>query len=274
MSDATAPPSPPRGRRWLRLLPIAVIAALFVALIASGELKQLSLASLAEHRAALLQFVRAHPYASLAAYLGVYVLVIAACAPGPAVLSIAGGFLFGPLLGGAMALASMVIGAVIVFVACRTAFGDWAAHRAGAVVARIEAGFSRDAFAYLLALRLMPVAPLFAVNLAAGLARVRLQTFVVATLLGAAPSAFIFATLGAGLGGMFRRHARLGANMLLQPQIAGPLMALAALSLAAPAWRVWRTHRAKAATPGSGSASGPRSGPGSDRGSVAGDGGL
>ena len=264
MSDATPPHAarplvaPPSRRRWLRLIPIAVIAALFVALIASGELKQLSLASLAAHRAALLLFVRAHPYASLAAYLGVYILVIVACAPGPAVLSMAGGFLFGPLLGGVMALASMVVGAVIVFLACRTAFGDWAAHRAGRTVARIEAGFARDAFAYLLALRLMPVAPFFAVNLAAGLARTRLRTFVLATLIGAAPSAFIFATLGAGLGSLFRRHAHLGANLLMQPQIAGPLMALAALSLAAPAWRLWRTRRGKAQVPGS----------------VAGDGGL
>ena len=251
MSDTPAALPVPRGRRWLRLIPIAVIAALFVALIASGALRELSLTSLAEHRAALLRFVAAHPYASLAAYLGVYMLVIVACAPGPAALSVAGGFLFGPVLGGAAALASMVIGAVIVFLACRTAFGDWAAHRGGATVARIEAGFSRDAFAYLLALRLMPVAPFFAVNLAAGLARIRLQSFVLATLVGAAPSAFIFATLGAGLGGMFRRHAHLGANLLLQPQIAGPLTALAALSLAAPAWRVWRGRRAKAMAAGS-----------------------
>lgn len=235
-----------RATRWWRLLPVAVIAALFVAVIASGALKELSLKTLAAHRAQLLQFVAAHPYASLAAYVGVYVLVIVACSPGPAVLSIGGGFLFGPVLGGALALVSMGIGAVIVFLACRTAFGDWAAHRAGATIARIEAGFSRDAFAYLLALRLMPMAPFFAVNLAAGLARVRLTTFVLATLVGAAPSAFIFATLGSGLGGMFRRHAHIGANLLLQPQIAGPLMALAALALAAPAWRFWRARAAKA----------------------------
>jgi uncharacterized membrane protein YdjX (TVP38/TMEM64 family) len=257
MSEAPAPASP-CARRWLRLAPIALIAALFVALIASGAWRRLSLGALAEHRAALLHFVGAHPYASLAAYLGVYVLVIAACAPGPSVLSVAGGFLFGPALGGAMALASMVIGAVIVFLACRTAFGDWAARRAGPTVARIEAGFSRDAFAYLLALRLMPVAPFFMVNIAAGLARVRLSSFVLATLIGSAPSAFIFATLGAGLGRMFRRHAHLGADILLQPQIAGPLTALAALSLAAPAWRLWRARRAKPLA----------------QGSVAGDGGL
>ena len=240
MSEAT---SHPAARRWLRLLPIALIAALFVGLIASGALRQLSLNSLGEHRDALVRFVGQHPIASFAAYLALYILVIVACTPGPAVLSVAGGFLFGPFLGGAAALASMVVGSIVVFLACRTAFGDWAAHRAGATMAKIEAGFSRDAFAYLLALRLMPVAPFFIVTLAAGLARVRLATFVIATLIGAAPSAFIFATLGSGLGGVFQRHARLGAHLLLQPRIAGPLTALALLSLAAPAWRLWRARR-------------------------------
>jgi uncharacterized membrane protein YdjX (TVP38/TMEM64 family) len=244
MSEAAAPS---RGRRWLRILPIALIAALFVGLIASGALRELSLQSLASHKDSLVGFVHAHPVASLAAYLAIYILVVVACTPGPAVLSAAGGFLFGPVLGGAAALASMVIGALVVFAACRTAFGDWAAHRAGPTMAKIEHGFSRDAFAYLLALRLMPAAPFFVVNLAAGLARVRLGTFALATLVGAAPSAFIFATLGSGLGAAFERHATLGVRTLLQPQVAGPLTALAALSLAAPAWRIWRARQARRA---------------------------
>jgi uncharacterized membrane protein YdjX (TVP38/TMEM64 family) len=227
--------------RWLRLLPLALIAALFVAL--------------AEHRAELIHFTQRHPLASLAAYFGVYVLIIAACTPGPAVMTMAGGFLFGPILGGAAALAALVTGGVIVFLACRTAFGDWAAHRAGATVARIEAGFSRDAFAYLLALRLMPVAPFFVVNLAAGLARVRLGAFVLATLIGSAPSAFIFAGLGSGLGRLFHRHARLDASLALRPDIALPLGALAILSLAPPAWRLWRARRR--GTQGQGSVAGP-----------------
>ena len=158
-------------------------------------------------------------------------------------MSVAGGLLFGPLLGGAAALASATGGAVIVFLACRTAFGDWAAHRAGPIIARIEAGFSRDAFAYMLALRLMPVAPFFMVNLAAGLARVRLVAFVLATLIGAAPSAFIFAGLGAGLDGVIRRHEHLDASLIARPDIALPLIALAVLALAAPAWRLWRKRR-------------------------------
>jgi uncharacterized membrane protein YdjX (TVP38/TMEM64 family) len=242
MSDL---PEPPRRRPIWRYLLIAVIPVLFMALLASGALKHLSLRDLAEHRAQLIGFVRAHPVASLAAYFGVYVLVIVACVPGPSVLSIAGGFLFGPLLGGAAALACLLSGSVVVFLACRTAFGDWAAHRAGAMVARIEAGFSRDAFSYLLALRLMPVAPFFLVNIAAGLARVRLGAFVIATLIGSAPSAFIYAGLGSGLGELFRRHTRLDAHLLARPDVALPLTGLAILALAPVGWRLWRSRRAR-----------------------------
>jgi len=247
MSETPIPPPSPAstGRRWLRWLPLAVIAALFVALIGSGALKRLSLHSLAEHRAALLHFVAQNPFESLAAYVGVYVLVIVACAPGLSVISLTGGFLFGPLVGGLAALTALNIGAAVVFLACRTAFGDWAAHRAGATMARIEAGFSRDAFSYLLALRLMPVAPFFIVNIAAGLARVRLPTFLLATLIGSAPSAFIFASLGAGLGRIFHRHARLDASLILNPTVAPALAALAVLSMAPPAWRLWRARRRK-----------------------------
>jgi uncharacterized membrane protein YdjX (TVP38/TMEM64 family) len=230
-------------KRWLRLLPLVLIAALFVAVLASGVLRRLSLKGLAENREVLTHLVAAHPILSLAAFLGLYVLLIVACLPGPSVMSMAGGMLFGAVVGGIATLAALVGGAVIVFLACRTAFGDWAANRAGPAVAKIEAGFSRDAFAYLLALRLMPVAPFFMVNIAAGLARIPLCTFCLATLIGAAPSAFIYAGLGAGLDGVIRRHERLDASLLARPDIAVPLLALTVLALAPPAWRFIRARR-------------------------------
>lgn len=241
MSEVSS--APPRARRWARFLPLALIAALLAALLASGELKHLSLHDLAAHRAQLAGFVAAHPIASLATYFGLYVLLVVACAPGPSVMTVAGGFLFGTWVGGATALASCLIGAVIVFLACRTAFGDWAARRAGPTVAKVEAGFARNAFSYLLALRLMPVAPFFLVNIAAGLARVRLSTLVLATLVGTAPASFIFAALGSGLDELIQRHDQLDSSLLARPTIVAPLAALALMSLAPVAWRFWRARR-------------------------------
>jgi len=239
------PASSPRRRMALvRWMPLLCIAILFAVLVGSGELRRLSLASLAEHREALLRFVSAHPAMSVAIYVGLFVALIVACSPGPSVMSIAGGFLFGPFLGGAAALLSVSAGSTIVFLACRTAFGDWAARRAGATVARIEAGFSRDAFSYLLAMRLMPVAPVALVNLAAGLARMRLSIFVIATSMGAMPSSFIFAGLGSGLGRLFQRHERPDLHLLTRPDIVLPLAGLALLSLTPAIARLWRSRGA------------------------------
>jgi uncharacterized membrane protein YdjX (TVP38/TMEM64 family) len=235
-----------RARRWIRLLPILAIALLFVAVIASGELRRLSLSDLEAHREALVRVVLAHPVASLAAYVALFALVVAACVPGPSVMSVTGGLLFGPFMGGAAALAGLLGGSTLVFLACRTAFGDWAARRGGPSIARVEAGFSRNAFSYLLAMRLMPVAPVFVVNLAAGLARVRLGAFLLATLIGSAPSTFIFAGLGSGLGRVVRHHAHVDMRLLARPDVALPLMGLAALSLTPALWRIWRARRPQA----------------------------
>lgn len=243
----SAPEETPRRSRWTRYLPVLVIAALCVALVASGALRHLSLAELREHRAWLIDFVARHPVAALAAYCAAYFLIVVACVPGPSVMSVTGGFLFGPVVGGAMALASLVTGGGAVFLACRTAFGDWAARRAGPTIGRIEAGFSRDAFSYLLALRLMPIAPFFLVNLASGLARVRFSTFLTATLIGSAPSVFIFAGLGAGLEEMFLAHEKLDAHFFSRPEVALPLTGLAMLSLGPALWRLWRTRAGKPA---------------------------
>jgi len=233
-------------RSLRRFLALAIILALLSAAVASGAWRHLSLADLQAHRAQLAALVAAHPVLSLTAYLALYVLVVVACMPGPGVLSTAGGFLFGVWLGGASALTACIAGSAIVFVACRTAFGDWAASRAGPVVQRIEAGFARDAFAYLLTLRLVPMVPFFATNVAAGLVRIRLSTLVGATLVGTAPSSFVFASLGSGLGGLFDHGAKADMRLLEAPQILMPLAGLALLSLAPVAWRLLRRRTGRA----------------------------
>jgi uncharacterized membrane protein YdjX (TVP38/TMEM64 family) len=222
---------------------IALVLGLLAAAVLSGAWRHLSLGELAAHRVALTQMVRAHPILSLLVYLGVYTAVVVACIPGPGALSTAGGFLFGTFIGGLAALAACTLGSIIVFLACRTAFGSWATEKAGPVVQRIERGFSSNAFSYLLTLRLIPVMPFFATNVAAGLSRVRLSALVGATLLGTSPICFILAGLGSGLGRLFDSGARIDASLLEQPQIILPLAGLALMSAAPIAWRLWRRRQ-------------------------------
>jgi len=242
MSETVAAPAN-KSRRWLRLLPLAVIAAMFVAVVASGALKHVSLNELAVHRAQLTQLVAQHPVLTLVVYVLGFSLFVLACLPGPSLWAATGGFLFGPWVGGAAALAGGSVGSTLVFLACRTAFGDWLATRAGSTAARIEAGFARNAFSYLLALRLAPVAPMFLVNIAAGMARIPLPAFVLATVIGTIPGAFIFASLGAGLDDAIRRHAALDAGLFTRPGIVLPLAGLTLISLIPTGWRAWKARR-------------------------------
>jgi len=223
--------------------PIALVLGLLTAAIASGAWRQLNLAELAAHRQALTGFVAAHPVLSVLAYVAVYVVIVVACIPGPGAMTTTGGFLFGTLVGGLAALTACTLGSAIVFLACRTAFGDWATQRAGPMVRRIEEGFARNAFSYLLTLRLIPVMPFFATNVAAGLARVRLRDLMAATLIGTSPACFVFAGLGSGLGAVFDRGGRIDASLFEEPRIMVPLAGLAALSALPIAWRLWRRRR-------------------------------
>jgi uncharacterized membrane protein YdjX (TVP38/TMEM64 family) len=223
-----------------RFGPIALSVCLLIAVFATGLWRRLSLSELATHRAALSLLVARHPALSLLAFIGAYVVVVLACTPGPGFMSTAGGFLFGTWLGGAANLFSLVVGSSLVFLACRTAFGDWAARRAGPVVARLEAGFTASAFSWLLTLRLIPIVPYFATNIAAGLMRVRLRDLAGATLVGSAPVSFILAGLGAGLGGLFDAGVKVDARLFARPQILAPLAGLALLSAASIAWRAAR----------------------------------
>jgi uncharacterized membrane protein YdjX (TVP38/TMEM64 family) len=59
-------------------------------------------------------------------------------------------------------------GSTVVFLVCRTAFGDFLRVGKAGLLLRIERGFKADAFSYLLTLRLIPAFPLLLVNVASG----------------------------------------------------------------------------------------------------------
>ena len=65
---------------------------------------------------------------------------------------------------------------------------------------KLSDGFAKDAFYYLLFLRLVPAFPFFIVNAVAGVCRVNFRSFVLATFIGIIPGAYVFAWLGRGLG--------------------------------------------------------------------------
>lgn len=214
-----------------RLLPLVVLAALIGAAYATGLHKYLSLDALKENRAALLAFVEQYKLAAALAHIAIYAAVTALSLPAAVILTLAGGLLFGVPLGATLTVIGATLGATILFLVAQTAFGDALRSRAGPFVARMSEGFQKDAFNYLLFLRLVPAFPFFAVNLVPALLGMRLLPFVLATAIGIVPGTVVFTAFGAGLGEVFDRGGEVTLRGVLSPTLMAALVGLGLLSL-------------------------------------------
>lgn len=224
-------------RRWTRLIPALLIIVGLAAAYAAGLHRALTWEALAARQAALLAAVAAQPVASAAAYMAAYAAAVALSLPGAVVLTVSGGLLFGTALGAALAVLGATTGAVLVFLAARSALGPLLARRAGPLLDRLRPQLQRDGFAYMLFLRLVPAFPFFLVNLAAALAGVPLGTYALATLIGIIPATTVFASIGAGIGGVLAAGGTPDVGVIFSWPVLGPLLGLAALSLAPILWR-------------------------------------
>jgi uncharacterized membrane protein YdjX (TVP38/TMEM64 family) len=156
--------------------------------------------------------------------------------PGAAILTIAGGFLFGTWVGGLCAVIGATLGATAIFLAARAGLAGLA-HRAGRFVGKLEAGFRADAFNYLLVLRLVPIFPFWLINLVPALVGVRLPTYMLATFLGIVPGTFVYASLGNGLGSLVEEP---DLAIIFKPSLFLPIVGLALLALVPVGYKHWR----------------------------------
>jgi uncharacterized membrane protein YdjX (TVP38/TMEM64 family) len=215
-----------------RAAPLALLLAGLVAFFALGFDDYLSLDALREHRETLSGLAARYGLLANIAFIGLYAAVVAFSLPGGTVMTLLAGLLFGVASGGITATIGAAIGATLLFLAAKTALGDALAARAGGALRKLEDGFQKDAFNYLLVLRLIPVFPFWLVNLAPAFLGVRLRTYVSATVIGIIPGTFVFASIGNGLGAVLDAGAQPNLDIVFQPEILWPILGLAALALA------------------------------------------
>ncbi len=224
----------------LRWLPLGCLVAGLAAFFAFGLDEIVTFDTLARHRAELLRWVEAHAVVAPLAYIVLYIVAIACSLPGGVVLTLTGGFLFGPIIGALSAIVGATGGATGVFLAARTALGDRLRAKAGTALQRMQEGFRRDAFSYLLVLRLVPLFPFFLVNIVPAFAGVPTRTYVLATFIGIIPGTFVFASVGNGLGAVFDAGQTPDLGIILRPQILLPILGLALLALIPVFYRRWK----------------------------------
>ena len=145
---------------------------------------------------------------------------------------IAGGYFFGMWLGAAAALLGGGLGASLTFLMVR--YGGGRKLREQVHKGRTQdllLMLERDATWYLILLRIVPVAPFFLVNAAAGMARIGYLQFSLATLVGLIPTTLIYASIGQGLGSILQAQEHVGPGLFLRPEVGLPLAVLVLIIL-------------------------------------------
>jgi uncharacterized membrane protein YdjX (TVP38/TMEM64 family) len=217
---------------WLRRVPILVILA--AALIGAILLREeLSFSALADHREALLAFRDTHYLLTVLGFVAAYVVIVTLSLPGATVATLTGGFLFGLFPGVIYNVFAAGTGAIAVFLAARSGFGEGVSRRieaAGGAAARLQAGLRENEWSVLFLMRLVPVVPFFLANLIPAFVGTRLSRFAATTYLGIIPGGLVFTSIGSGLGDVFARDEVPDLGIIFTAPVLLPILGLAALA--------------------------------------------
>jgi uncharacterized membrane protein YdjX (TVP38/TMEM64 family) len=212
------------------------IAAL-VTFFALGGPDYLSLDAIKQQRDALLAFTQTHYAEALLIAFLAYVTATSFSIPSGTLFALLLGFLFGRWVATATIVIGGTLGASLLFLTARYLFAEPIRRRLGPMAKRIEGGFTRNAFYWMLFLRLTPMVPYFLVNLIPTVTGIRLRTYALATMIGIIPVTFVFTNLGQTLGRIDSTRD------LLSPEVLTSLALLGVLALIPVALRFAASHR-------------------------------
>ncbi len=183
-----------------RLVLLVFIVAVMTAFFVLDLQSYLNLEILQAQQETIGSYHRNHPVMAVAIYALIYIAVTGLSLPGAAILTLAGGAIFGLLWGTVIVSFTSSIGATLAFLAARFLFRDAVKTRFGERLKTIEAGVTKEGALYLFMLRLVPVFPFFVVNLVMGLTNLKTQTFYWVSQVGMLAGTIVYVNAGTQLG--------------------------------------------------------------------------
>ncbi len=195
--------------------------------------------TVAQHYAEISHFIEQNRTASYFGFTVFYIAVVAFSLPIASSLTVAAGALIGwPSIG--LVVVAATAGASLLFIASRSLFRDFLRARAGPFFSTLEAGFTKNAFGYLLFLRLMPAAPFWAVNILPAFSSMRLVQFIGATAIGIIPGTSVYVAFGRSFNHLLARGEAPDLAALNTLHIWLPLAGLALMVLLPTLYRQFR----------------------------------
>jgi len=185
-----------------------------------------------------------HPVAVISVYMVIYIAVTGLSLPGAAVMTLAGGALFGLGAGTLIVSFASTIGATLACFVSRFILRDWVEGKFGDKLSVINEGIAREGAFYLFTLRLIPVFPFFVINLVMGLTNMPLRTFYWVSQLGMLAGTIVYVNAGKELGNIESLSGILSPGLIISFILLG-IFPLATKKLLA----AYRAKKQKSATP-------------------------
>ncbi len=180
----------------LLLLFLSVLSSFFI--FDLGDYLQLSFFQ--EQRDLFLEYKENNFALTSLLYFILYILITAFSLPAAALVTLAGGGLFGFCWALILVSFASTIGASLAFLMARTILHDWVQNKFGSRLKPINEGIEKDGIFYLFTLRLIPVFPFFLVNMLMALTPIRLRDFYWVSQLGMLVGTGLYVEVGAQLG--------------------------------------------------------------------------
>jgi uncharacterized membrane protein YdjX (TVP38/TMEM64 family) len=183
-----------------RLLIVAAIVIAVILFKVLGLGQYLTLDYLKDSQDRFAQLYANHRLTVIGIYMAVYILVTALSLPGAAVMTLAGGAMFGFWVGVLVVSFASTIGATLACFVARFLLRDWVQNKFGEKLTAMNKGIETEGAFYLFSLRLVPIFPFFVINLAMGLTTMKLLTFYWVSQVGMFPGTMVFVNAGKELG--------------------------------------------------------------------------
>ena len=224
----------------MKVLKIGIVVTVLLIVVSAfvfdfGEL--LSLQFLKMQKDSLLLMYQANPIIFILMYMGIYIVSTSVSLPGATVLTVAGGAIFGTILGTGIVAISATIGATVSCLAARFLLREWIELKYHTQISTFNNGVVANGVYYVLFLRLVPLFPFFIVNVGLGLTRLPIIHYIFASLFGMIPGTFVYVNAGKQLSQINQLSDVFSMKMLVMFGLLGGMFLLPVLI------KKWQIHK-------------------------------
>jgi len=179
-----------------KIVLLGVVAGLVAAFFVFNLGHYLTLSYIKESQEKFQELYTRNQALVIGAYMLIYILVTSLSLPGAAVMTLAGGALFGLLVGTIVVSFSSTIGATVACAVSRFVLRDWVQAKVGDKLKTINDGIEREGAFYLFTMRLIPAIPFWLINIAMGLTKMRIRTFYWVSQIGMLAGTIVYVNAG------------------------------------------------------------------------------